>query len=280
MPELPEVETTRRTLLPALGKQIVQVQLRTPHYVTGRRDADSLLEGCTLTALQRQGKELLMVGRQQHSHQPDDQPTLGLHLGMTGSLCLVSDTSPLVQRKHVHITWHLDDQRAIVFHDPRKFGGVWSFRDVKIAQSVRFAKLGPDALLINPDDLFTRLHHTRRCLKVALLDQQLVAGLGNIYVDETLFRAGVSPRKMAHRVSMEQAILIAIESKKVLHEALDSGGSTLRNYVNGDGQPGAFQMQLRVYGRGGQPCLQCNTKLHSITLAGRTTVYCPQCQRA
>ncbi len=277
MPELPEVETTRRTLRPALGQQVVKVQLRTPVYVTGQRDAGSLLEGCTLTALHRHGKELLLVGQPPSPHHP--QPTLGLHLGMTGALCLTADDSPLLQRKHVHLIWHLNNHHCIVFHDPRRFGGVWTYPDLPTAQATRLGKLGPDALLITADDLFIRLHHTKRCLKAALLDQHLVAGLGNIYVDETLFRAGLSPRKLTHRLTPTQAARIADESKIVLHEALNSGGSTVRDYVSGDNQPGSFQMQLRVYGRSGQPCLQCQTQLRSITLAGRTTVYCPGCQR-
>lgn len=277
MPELPEVETTRRCLFPILDRTVVGVQIRTPGFITGVASPPALLLGCRLAALERVGKQLLLAGVA--DRQPGTQPALGLHLGMTGSLRLVNPEDPLLQQRHTHVIWQLDSHRCIAFHDPRRFGGLWTFTDLHRARQDRFGKLGPDALLADPAWLYPKLRKTLRKLKAALLDQTVIAGLGNIYVDESLFRAGLSPARNASRVSRMQAELLCRSIREVLHEALESGGSTIRDYVNGNNDPGKFQLALRVYGRGGKPCVQCGRSLRQQTLAGRTTVHCPHCQK-
>ena len=276
MPELPEVETTRRTLLPALGARVERVSLRTPKFVTGNHEPAALLQGYRLASLERWGKQLLLIGR---CVATGKDRAIGLHLGMTGSLSWVAGDSPLLARRHVHVIWHLSEKRCVMFHDPRRFGGVWTFPDITQARAARFGKLAPDALAITSAQLQARLAGSRRCLKAALLDQQIIAGLGNIYVDESLFRAGCSPRRCAGRMRLSQTENLLVCIQEVLQEALISGGSTVRDYVNGNYAPGAFQERLRVYGRAGKPCVQCGKTLRSATLAGRTTVYCPHCQR-
>lgn len=277
MPELPEVETTRRCLFSILDRTVVGVRIRTAGFIRGVASPPALLLDCRLNGLERQGKQLLLASVM--DHQPGMQPALGLHLGMTGSLRLVNPDDPLLQQLHTHVIWQLDNHRCIAFHDPRRFGGVWTFTDLYLARQHRFDKLGPDALLADPAWLYPKLRKTHRKLKAALLDQTVIAGLGNIYVDESLFRAGLSPRRNASRVSRIQAELLCRCIREVLHEALESGGSTIRDYINGNNDPGKFQLALRVYGRGGEPCVQCGRVLRQQTLAGRTTVHCPHCQK-
>ncbi len=282
MPELPEVEQVRRSLaLQVTGRRIVRVELRRddvvdfgrtmPHAAKARRVA--LLEGRCISAIQRHGKQLAVLSDDEAS------PALCIHLGMTGSMTHHLPPLPPGVHKHTHVVWHLDNGRMVSFHDPRRFGGVWCFSSRAALVAARWSGLGDDALSIEPATLHARLRRTTRGLKAALLDQSVIAGLGNIYVDELLFARGLHPRRKANRLKRETVEHLVLAMRDLLERAIASGGSTLRNYVDADGKAGGFQFEHRVYGRGGEACCQCQTLLQSQQIAGRTTVYCPTCQR-
>ncbi len=168
---------------------------------------------------------------------------------------------------------------ALLFCDPRRFGGLWAFPTAGALRAARWAQLGPDALRVTAAQLRPRLHATRRPLKSALLDQHLLAGVGNIYADESLFRAGLHPRRPAASLSRQEVAGLAAAIRFCLQTSLAAGGSTLRDYRDADGRSGFAQAAHAVYGRGGLPCFTCGARLRIGQTAQRTTVHCPRCQR-
>ncbi len=238
-----------------------------------------LLEGSEIQQVLRHGKQLGVIG---------DCGTIGVHLGMTGQFLYRGPGERLAKGDHVHVTWTLVGPRGksggrLVFRDPRRFGGIWAYRDQN-ALRCRWEALGPDALTIGAGELGERLRPSRatrqvvRNVKAALLDQSTVAGVGNIYADEALFRSGIRPTRPVDELSDTEIDRLSWAVREVLTEAVESGGSTLRDYVDADGSAGSFQLRHRVYGRGGQMCITCGEPLQSGTVAQRMTVWCPCCQ--
>lgn len=283
MPELPEVETVRRSLERSLAAlTVASVSIRRPDIITGARTPRALLSGARLTDLRRHGKQLAITA--------DDGRTLCVHLGMTGQLIHLSAGDRPPRPDHIHIIWRLSQPGAprssagrLIFRDPRRFGGLWTFDSFDDLLETRWSKLGPDAARITASQLRSRLAHSNRPLKAALLDQSLIAGLGNIYVDEALHRARLAPHTHARELftrDPDAATLLARAIRTTLTRALKAGGSTIRDYTNSDGEEGGFQTQHAVYGRADAPCLSCHTPLVRTTIAQRTTVYCPTCQPA
>ena len=221
--------------------------------------------GVAVTEIRRHGKQLALV---------TDAGVLLVHLGMTGKLLHLSaeGTDP----PHTHLSLALDSGGRLIFSDPRRFGGVWLLPD-EAGLCGRWGRLGPDALRIGPAGLYARLRGTTRALKASLLDQDLVAGLGNIYVDELLHSRRFDPRRSAHTVTRAQAAGLVRSMRTILHHAIAAGGSTIRDYADAEGKAGGFQDRHRVYGRGGLPCRRCRRPLHTATVAGRTTVWCRRC---
>lgn len=282
MPELPEVENVRLTLARHIAGQAVQaVTLHRADIVTGQRDAAALLVGSSIAEVIRQGKQLALVS--------EAGRCVCVHLGMTGSLRFTPAASdkPVVDtldcqppgkpRDHIHVTWKLP-AGTLHFRDPRRFGGIWTFGDLDTLHSQKWNALGPDALKVGPAALHGKLTCTQRPLKAVLLDQSVLAGLGNIYVDELLYKACLSPLMPACLLTRPQAAGLVRRMRTLLHHAIEAGGSTLRDYVDTDGQTGGYQNHHHVYGRANKPCKRCKTKLMAETVAGRTTVFCPQCQ--
>lgn len=270
MPELPEVENVRLTLLPHVqGIRVKKVTICRPDVVTGLATPQSLLQGKVIANVIRHGKQLAILA--------DDaqQTTVNVHLGMTGRLMRVTGSLPA----HCHIQWDLANGDKLVFIDPRRFGGLWTFDAWVDLKTQRWDKLGPDALKITASGLAAGLLKTKRALKAALLDQNLVAGLGNIYVDELCFMCGIRPNRMACELTVKDYRLLVREMRKLLKTAIKCGGSTLRDYVMVNGQSGKYQNLHKVYGRTGKPCVTCGMILHGMLLAGRTTVFCSHCQR-
>lgn len=281
MPELPEVETVRRTLEPLLvGRRVSRVELRRADIVEGDRSASALLEGSTIEAIRRHGKQMALIGSGAGAGR-----ALIVHLGMTGQLVHHATRPDLSSTNHVHAVWTMETCAAtkrepagvLVFRDPRRFGGLWPLSLDALRD--RWSELGPDALEATGEGLRERGGRSARAVKGVLLDQSVVAGVGNIYADEALFRAGIRPTRGARRVRREEWDALALAIGGVMRAALEAGGSTVRDYVGGTGERGQAQLGHAVYGRMSEPCIGCGATLKGGVVAQRTTVWCARCQR-
>lgn len=275
MPELPEVESLRRALARQLvGAVVREARLPRPDMLHREPDAPSmpLTPGAHVTALHRHGKQLVIESR--------GGGCLLVHLGMSGSLRLLP-SEPEGER-HVHAWWRFDRADGgtccLRHRDPRRFGWLESHADLESVRSRRWSLLGPDALQVSVHELGPRLLAARRPLKAALLDQGCVAGLGNIYVDEALFRARLHPATRTHTLRAEHVRRLVRSVRSTLRKAVELGGSTIQDHRTADGSWGSFQRLHRVYGRAGEPCTVCGTALRGTRLVQRATVSCPSCQ--
>lgn len=271
MPELPEVETTRRGISPWLiGQRVASAKIRNPGLRWPIPDdlADQLIGG-EIKAVRRRSKYLLVEF---------EHGTALIHLGMSGSLRLADPRDAF--RKHDHWCWTLDSGKQLRYHDPRRFGALLWLKDDPLIHPL-LAGLGPEPL----QDDFTGRHlwqlarGRKAPVKNFIMDAHVVVGVGNIYASESLYRAGIHPARAAGRVSQSRYDLLADSIVEVLREAIDSGGSTLRDYVNGSGNPGYFQQKLDVYGRSGEACRRCGETIASRKIGQRSSFYCPACQR-
>ena len=271
MPELPEVETLVRQLSRQLtGRRIRHVELRRPDVLWGDdRPACVLLRGRRITHVGRRGKRILLS--------LDDRTQLIVHLGMTGRLMWAPADQP--HALHTHLCLEFAEwKRQLRFVDPRRFGNVWIARaDGRWIGPVP-SPLGPEPLEMTVGQ-FVRLCERKRAVKAVLLDQQIIAGVGNIYFDETLFRARIHPATRADRLDRSTVMRLRRALRAVLSEAIEAGGSTIRDYRQSDGSSGRFQNRHRVYGRAGLPCRRCRGMIDRMILAGRGTYYCKRCQR-
>lgn len=270
MPELPEVEEVRRSLEPhLLNVPIAAVRVLRRNFVCVGCGKIAGLAGHKMLRTHRHGKKLFLIA--------DDGQTLHLHLGMSGRVDVVPHDSPM--RKHTHVVLELANGIDVRSCDPRRFGGIWFYRTFEQAHAAHLARgLGVDALELTTED-FRHWGKTRGFLKARLLSQKDVAGLGNIYVDEALWAAQLHPLQRLHRINAAGIDRLVQEILAVLRRSISVGGTTLRDYRNVSDQPGAFVRELKVYGRAGQPCRRCGAALKSATIAGRTTVFCPSCQK-
>ncbi len=275
MPELPEVETTRRGLRAAVeGERIAQAVVR--HRGLRQpvpQDLEQILAGATVESLDRRGKYLLFECARGYGR----IGTLIVHLGMSGRLWLVSRDTPA--QKHDHFDLVMDNGHVIRLRDPRRFGLVlWCADNLPGHPLLR--DMGPEPLTGDFDGaVLHRLTRARSAaIKLAIMDSHLVCGVGNIYANEALFRAGIDPRTPARRLSRARCDRLAAEIKAVLAEAIDAGGSSLRDYVGSDGMAGNFQNNFLVYGRAGEACTRCGTVIRELKQAQRATCYCPRCQ--
>ncbi|MEO8344295.1 MAG: bifunctional DNA-formamidopyrimidine glycosylase/DNA-(apurinic or apyrimidinic site) lyase [Betaproteobacteria bacterium] len=271
MPELPEVETTRVSVAPCVvGRRIAKLQVYDPRLrwpVPG--DLPKRLEGGIVDDLSRRSKYLLFrVGK----------GSLLVHLGMTGSLRVYTQAPP--RRPHDHVDIVFDDGSRLRYHDPRRFGAMLWAPDPALAHPL-LRDLGPEPFDPAFDvDYFWRATRTRTAaIKLVLMDSHLVVGVGNIYANESLFRAGIRPTTPANKVSRRRLLRLVEEVRIVLAEAIAKGGSTLRDYVSGTGEPGYFQLDYFVYGRDGEPCRTCGTLIRHRRVGARASFYCPVCQR-
>ncbi len=266
MPELPEVETVVRTLRPRLVGQILQkINLGRSDILTPSDcDLPASLEGQRVRSIERRGKKIIIrVGI---------DAALGVHLGMTGRLTVESEDAPKLP--HTHLSIDLAKQQQLRFRDPRRFGGLWYWKGKGWAEE----NMGPEPLGLRTTTLAKALGRTRRVIKTALLDQSIVAGVGNIYADEALFRARIHPETPANELSTSQVTALNKAIKQVLTRAINHRGSTLRDYVDAEGSAGGFQKLHQVYARANEPCVRCKTALQRLVLGGRSTHFCPKCQ--
>ncbi len=283
MPELPEVETVRAGLLPVMeGVEITRADVNRPdlRWPFPDRMAERLT-GTTVTALRRRSKYILA--------DLSSGETLIIHLGMSGRILISGD--PLGQfhqdhperEKHDHVVFHLGNGGRVTFNDPRRFGAMDLIATDKAETHELLASLGPEPLgnTFNEAYLVDALKGRRTPIKSALLDQRIIAGLGNIYVCEVLFRTGISPLRKTDQIADKRVAALVPVIRDVLSEAIAAGGSSLKDYRQTDGELGYFQHRFQVYDREGEPCQtpDCKGIISRVTQSGRSSFYCPQCQR-
>lgn len=271
MPELPEVETTCRGITPHISGQAVQSvtlrqrKLRWPVPAVIKK----CLPGQRIERVSRRGKYLLL-----HTA----AGTLILHLGMSGSLRIAHRKDPVEKHDHVDIVF--TDNCILRLRDPRRFGAVLWTTDAPQAHKL-IRSLGPEPLTdeFDADYLFQHSRKRQIAIKTFIMDSKIVAGVGNIYANEALFQAGIRPTTAAGRVSWQRYQHLVTSIKTVLHAAIKAGGTTLRDFSNGTGEPGYFQQELQIYGRAGKTCKTCGATIKLIQQAQRATYYCTRCQR-
>ena len=278
MPELPEVETIARGVNERLrGDRIVEVWFgsHSQPFKTPPVQQAGGLEGKTILGVRRVGKHIVCdLGKPEQGVAGKPAAQWIVHLGMTGRLLVTTPEGPVAPHTHARLT--LASGRELRFVDPRRFGRL-EFRELSCDQA--FEGPGSEPLTIAPEDFAELFRGRRLAIKAALLNQTLLHGVGNIYADESLFRAGIRPRRMAGRLKREELLRLHGAIQEVLRHAIELGGSSVSDYVDADGVRGFFQLEHKVYLRTGQPCLVCGTPIRRILLAGRGTHFCAVCQR-
>jgi formamidopyrimidine-DNA glycosylase len=269
MPELPEVETIVRDLREDItGQKILDVKFMTRSVWRNRVPQIRMLMGALVERLDRKGKNILIFLSNGY--------VLIVHLKMTGRLTIDNPQSPL--KKHTHFVVLLE-KGELRFNDIRRFGYLDLVESTKLEKVKYLARLGPDALTISRDEFMGLLRTHKRIVKALLLDQDVISGMGNIYTDEALFRAGIYPKKVSSSLSAVRAKKLYEAMIETLNLAISSRGSTIDNYVGGRGTPGSFQDQHLVYGRQGKPCAKCGRPIKRIIIGSRSTHYCSHCQK-
>ena len=274
MPELPEVETVKRTLEQLiLGREIKDVTVHWTKIIKKPIETEQFidaLKGQKVEAIDRRGKFLIFYFT---------DLAMVSHLRMEGKYGLFPKDEPV--EKHTHVLFTFSDGTELRYKDVRKFGTMHLFKKGEEHQSLPLSKLGPEPLSadFNTAYLYEALQKKNRTIKAVLLDQELVVGVGNIYVDEALFRARIHPQTIASALTYEETDRLVEVIKETLAEAIEQGGSTIRSYINSQGQIGMFQQQLYVYGRNGEQCKECGTEIEKLKVAGRGTHICPSCQK-
>ncbi len=269
MPELPEVETTRRGIEPFLkGHKIRSIVVRQPKLRWPVSEELSAIKGLKVDAVERRGKYLLIR---------TVKGTVMVHLGMSGSLRMVQKSEPPLF--HDHVDLRLSSGDILRYTDPRRFGA-WLWTDEPPEEHKLIKKLGPEPLTdaFDVETLWQKSRGKKCPIKTFIMDSHVVVGVGNIYANEALFQAGIHPKRLAGKVSKKRYGRLVECIKEVLARAIEQGGTTLKDFVGGDGKPGYFKQELQVYGRGDLPCVTCDRILHEIRIGQRSTVFCKFCQ--
>lgn len=271
MPELPEVETTRRGISPHIENNIIT------HVIVRNRSMrwpipfglNTKLKNQKIVSVSRRAKYLLIK---------TDVGSLILHLGMSGSLRILPKTAPI--EKHDHFELQFKDGNCLRLRDPRRFGAVLWSKDDPLNHKL-LIKLGPEPLdkEFNAELLFEKSRKRKTSIKQFIMDSKIVVGVGNIYASESLFLAGIHPKRLAGKITKKNALYLTIAIKKILKQAIKQGGTTLKDFKSSDGKPGYFQQKLKVYDRKNEACINCKKPIKQITLGQRSTFYCTHCQK-
>jgi formamidopyrimidine-DNA glycosylase len=270
MPELPEVETIVRDLNSALNGQIVKNAgfLNTYIKESGETPSESSLCGHRLLTIERRGKNMIF--------RFENDLSMVVHLKMTGRLLF--EKLPPRENKHLHFQIEFDIAN-LYFYDVRKFGRIGIYNSSGLSKHPRLSKLGPEPFDLTPARFVELFKGRNKPIKIALMDQEIIAGIGNIYADESLFAAGIRPNLKAAKIKTDRLKILHKSVIKILNKAIDNRGSSVDDYLDGFGKSGKFQNLLNVYGRTGEKCKKCNSAIKRIVLGGRSTHYCPRCQK-
>jgi len=282
VPELPEVEIVVRGLRATLpGRRILAVRLGKTDFIDDPATLGECLPGRRIAAVERIGKFIRVElapenGAAHRAVQTQDALHLLVHLGMTGRLAVRSPHEPVAP--HTHGFFQLDDGQELRYTDIRRFGRILLVPASGLPEFQ--SRLGDDALFISAREFRRQLAGRRARIKALLLDQKSLRGMGNIYADESLWRARIHPARLAARLNTEEISRLHQAIRQVLREAIKLGGSSISDFLDAEGKPGSYQMRHRVYGREGQKCFRCGSRIRRIIVAGRSSHFCPRCQRA
>ena len=277
MPELPEVETLARGLQRELaGRRVLSVELGKTDFIDNPAEIERELPGTQIQRVERYGKFMLL--RLQRSDQAEGAPkdsALLVHLGMTGTMVPRPVSQP--RAKHTHLVALLDDGRELRYIDPRRFGRIALLAGEKLREEL--LRFGVDPLLISFKEFAQRIRGRRARIKAMLLDQGVLRGVGNIYADESLWKARIHPARMGARLTVEEVKGLHGALQQILEKAIVLRGSSISDFLDADGEPGEYQLHHKAYGREGKACYRCKTLIRRIVVAGRSSFFCPNCQK-
>ena len=283
MPELPEVETVARGLRQAiLRRRIVSVTLGKTDFIDDPVALEQHLPGRQIEAVERYGKFMLLrlsaaIRAGKAPANGDAAPaSLLVHLGMTGQIAPMPSAQP--REKHTHVCLLLDDGRELRYTDARRFGRIAYLTQTLLAEEL--VGFGADPLEVTSEEFASRIRGRRARIKALLLDQSVLRGVGNIYADESLWRAKIHPARLGAKLSQEQTRTLRRVLQEILQKAIKMRGSSISDFLDAEGQPGEYQRHHRAYGREGQACYRCKTSVRRVIVAGRSSYYCPKCQLA
>jgi formamidopyrimidine-DNA glycosylase len=283
MPELPEVETVARGLQKSIaGRRIVSVRLGKTDFIDDPAALEQHLPGRQIEAVERYGKFMLLRlsargGTAARSENGDaEAASLLVHLGMTGQLAPCAAALPCA--KHTHVWFELDDGRELRYTDPRRFGRMAYLTGALLAEKLTL--FGADPLLVSAEEFASRVRSRNAQIKALLLDQSVLRGVGNIYADESLWRAKIHPMRRGTELRKKQAQVLRRVLQDVLRKAILARGSSISDFLDAEGQPGEYQRHHRAYGREGKRCYRCGATIQRVIVAGRSSYFCPKCQPA
>lgn len=278
MPELPEVETVARGVRrEVLGRTILSLTLGKTDFIDNPAEIEECLPGRRIEAVERYGKFMLLrLGATAKVAQGGQEGALLVHLGMTGMLQAHAPSDP--QRKHTHVVMQLDDGRELRYVDPRRFGRMAYLSGEVLQQELR--RFGADPLEVGLQEFTSRIGKRKARIKALLLDQSVLRGVGNIYADESLWKAKIHPAHLGIRLKPDQLKRLYGALQDILQKAIVLHGSSISDFLDAEGMPGEYQQHHRVYGREGKKCSRCKTPIRRVIVAGRSSYYCPTCQPA
>jgi formamidopyrimidine-DNA glycosylase len=269
MPELPEVETIKRSLAVNQGASVLRVEVIRGDMIKKRDFEPQAVYGTPIQKVGRRGKYLILSMGGGHHH-------IVIHLGMSGRFYMLEQEVEIPE-KHVHLVFYLNNGKKLIFQDPRRFGGIWLLNNLETVT----ARLGKEPLQrdFNAAYLLSIIKGRRTAIKNLILDQSLIAGIGNIYADEALFLARIRPDRAAASLNPEESLRLSRAIKRVLKQGIEKRGTTFRDYRDGNNARGGFQEDLQAYGREGKPCLICGSLMVRERIGGRSSHYCQSCQK-
>ena len=278
MPELPEVETLARGLQREVaGRRVLSVELGKTEFMDNPAEIERELPGTRIERVERYGKFMLLrLERAVGAEGVSRESALLVHLGMTGTMVPRPASEP--RAKHTHLVALLEDGRELRYIDPRRFGRIaWLAGEKLLEELLRF---GADPLLISPEEFVERIRGRRARIKAMLLDQGVLRGVGNIYADESLWKAKIHPARIGARLTVEEAKTLHAALQQILKKAIVLRGSSISDFLDAEGEPGEYQLHHKAYGREGKRCYRCKTPIRRIVVAGRGSFFCPNCQKA